>query len=70
MISDECAGCTKEAFHFDLSGKAFGALAKRGKGDELRNLGELKVRYKRYVLLVKFVKRLVSLILVRLSDRK
>ncbi|KAG2324677.1 hypothetical protein Bca4012_039214 [Brassica carinata] len=47
MISDECAGCTKEAFHFDLSGKAFGALAKRGKGDELRNLGELKVRYKR-----------------------
>lgn len=58
MIADECAGCTKEAFHFDLSGKAFGALAKRGKGDELRNLGELKVRYKRYVFLMKFVKKI------------
>ncbi|CDY48362.1 BnaC04g22130D [Brassica napus] len=47
MISDECPGCTKSAVHFDLSGRAFGALAKPGQGDQLRNLGELKVKYKR-----------------------
>ncbi|CAH2063364.1 unnamed protein product, partial [Thlaspi arvense] len=47
MISDECPGCTKKGVHFDLSGKAFGKLAKHGKADELRNLGELDVKYKR-----------------------
>lgn len=56
MISDECPGCTKSAVHFDLSGRAFGALAKPGQGDQLRNLGELKVKYKRYVLLIRFSK--------------
>lgn len=54
MISDECPGCTKKAVHFDLSGKAFGSLAKRGMADQLRNLGELDIKYKRYVLILAY----------------
>ncbi|KAL0674636.1 hypothetical protein Bca4012_002617 [Brassica carinata] len=49
MITDECPGgpCASEPFHFDLSGKAIGALAKPGQAGSLRAAGVLRVSYRR-----------------------
>jgi hypothetical protein len=49
VVTDQCPGgpCLAEAAHFDLSGRAFGALAKPGQADNLRNVGVLKVLYNR-----------------------
>ena len=50
-ITDECPGgpCASEPAHFDLSGKAMGALARPGQGDRLRSAGVLRVYYRRYL---------------------
>ncbi|KAF2564662.1 hypothetical protein F2Q70_00017693 [Brassica cretica] len=48
-ITDECPGgpCASEPAHFDLSGKAIGALARHGQADQLRAAGVLRVVYRR-----------------------
>ncbi|XP_010512844.1 PREDICTED: expansin-B4-like [Camelina sativa] len=46
-ITDECPGCSSEAAHFDLSGRAMGALAKPGQAYQLRSAGVLRVYYRR-----------------------
>ncbi|KAL1223176.1 Expansin-B4 [Cardamine amara subsp. amara] len=52
-ITDECPGgpCTSEPFHFDLSGRSMGALAKPGQADRLRSAGVLRVNFRRVACL-------------------
>ncbi|CAI9294282.1 unnamed protein product [Lactuca saligna] len=47
-ITDECPGeCNKVPFAFDLSGTAFGAMSNPGQADNLRNLGQVNIQYRR-----------------------
>ncbi|KAL6131817.1 hypothetical protein ACLB2K_070190 [Fragaria x ananassa] len=47
VVTDSCLGCVSESAHFDLSGKAFSAMALPGQCQELRNAGKLEVRFAR-----------------------
>ncbi|RRT77852.1 hypothetical protein BHE74_00013262 [Ensete ventricosum] len=50
VITDQCPGgpCDSDPVHFDLSGTAFGDLAKPGQANALRSAGSIHVQYTSY----------------------